>query len=226
MRFVDVFRPRGFVLAIGLMIAMLAWAAPFAQAGDDDDLAGREAVWAQFAMGVYLLEKGEASRAIELLEFAWRESDRDATVGERLAEAYYAVRNLNKAEAVVNDVLKSNPDNESVLLQLKARLRYAQRDPESAIAALERARAKRSSFETERLLGSLYAETGDTEKAIEAFERCIRMDPSIPYLHAIYGELLLDAGRRDEAEAAFRAGLANRTGKRARGGVAGQPAGK
>lgn len=180
---------------------------PGARAGDDDsDLAGREAVYAQFAMGVYLLERGEAGRAVGLLDFAWRESDHDPTVGARLAEAYYALRRLDQSESVVDDVLKADPNNEA-LLQLKARLRYTQRDPAGAINYLERARAVHSSFETERLLGSLYAETGETDKAIEAFEQCLRLDPSIAYLHAIYGELLLDAGRKDEAEAAFRAGL-------------------
>jgi len=174
---------------------------------DDDSTAGREAVYAQFAMGVYLLERGEPGRAIALLDFAWRESDRDPTVGARLAEAYYAVRNLGKAEATVDDVLKKAPEDQTSL-QLKARVRYAEGDHPGAIANLELARKLRSSFETERLLGSLYAEAGEVEKAIEAFERCIRIDPSIAYLHAIYGELLLEAGRRDEAEAAFKAGLA------------------
>ena len=174
---------------------------------DDDTTAGREALYAQFAMGVYLLERGEAARAIALLDFAWRESERDPTVGARLAEAYYAVRNLDKAESVVDDVLKKSPQHQESL-QLKARVRYAEGDIEGAIAHLERARNVRSSFETERLLGSLYAEAGDIEKAIDAFERCIRIDPSISYLHAIYGELLLEAGRKDEAEAAFKTGLA------------------
>ena len=174
---------------------------------DDDSTAGREAVYAQFAMGVYLLERGEAARAIALLDFAWRESERDPIVGARLADAYYAVRNLDKAESVIDDVLKKSPQDQQSL-QLKARVRYAEGDYEGAIAHLERARKVRTSFETERLLGSLYAEAGDVEKAIDAFERCIRIDPTIPYLHAIYGELLLEAGRKDEAEAAFKEGLA------------------
>ncbi len=197
------------VASVWLVAALLAagWAPP--PRGDavaDGDVAGREAVYAQFAMGVYLLERGEASRAIGLLDFAWRESDRDPVVGARLAEAYYAIRKVDKAETVVDDVLERDTTNEEVL-QLKARLRYADRDVAGATAYLEKARAIRTSFETERLLGSLYAEAGETDKAIEAFERCLRMDPSIVYLHAIYGELLLDAGRKDEAEAAFRAGL-------------------
>jgi tetratricopeptide (TPR) repeat protein len=202
---IQIFGGIGRVLVAAATMASL-WT-PTSVLAQDDDVAGREAVYAQFAMGVYLLERGEADRSIALLDFAWRESDHHPTVGARLAEAYYAVRKLDKAESVVGDVLAANPDNEE-LLQLKARLRYAQRDLPGAIEYLEKARAIRSSFETERLLGSLYAESGDTEKAIEAFEHCLRMDSSIAYLHAIYGELLLDAGRRDEAEAAFRAGLA------------------
>ncbi len=200
---------RGRALCAGVLAAAVALgAAPAARSadGDDPELAGREAVYAQFAMGVYLLERGEAGRSIALLDFAWRESDHDPTVGARLAEAYYAVRDYSKSESVADGVLKTDPDHEEIL-QLKARLRYTQRDAAGAIVFLERARAVRASFETERLLGSLYAESGDTEKAIAAFQRCIRIDPSIAYIHAICGELLLDAGRKDEAEAAFRAGL-------------------
>lgn len=198
--------PRPFVWPVlAVCLTLVSPARPLARP-DDDSTAGREAIYAQFAMGVYLLERGEAARAVALLDFAWRESERDPAVGARLAEAYYAVRNLDKAESVVDDVLKKSPDNlES--LQLKARVRYAEGDYEGSIANLERARKVRSSFETERLLGSLYAEVGEVEKAIEAFKHCIRIDPSIAYLHAIYGELLLEAGRKDEAEAAFKRGL-------------------
>ncbi|MCI0452158.1 MAG: tetratricopeptide repeat protein [Candidatus Latescibacteria bacterium] len=194
--------------ALALVVVLTATSVAWAHSAPDDDpeAAGREAIYAQFAMGVYLLERGEAGRSIALLDFAWRESGHDPTVGARLAEAYYAIRDLGTAESVVDGVLKADPDHEEVL-QLKARLRYAQRDAAGAIVYLERARAIRTSFETERLLGSLYAESGETEKAIEAFEHCIRIDPSIAFLHAVRGELLLEAGRRDEAEAAFRAGL-------------------
>jgi tetratricopeptide (TPR) repeat protein len=194
------------VAALALLVAA-AWDPGAVVAGDDDaDVAGQEAVYAHFAMGVYLLERGEASRAIGLLDFAWKESDHEPAVGARLAEAYYAVRDLARSESVVDAVLKRTPDDEA-MLQLKARLCYSRRDPAEAIVYLERARTVRPSFETERLLGSLYAETGDTQAALEAFERCIRLDPSISYVHAIYGELLLDAGRKADAEAAFKEAL-------------------
>lgn len=199
---------RGLGVVVCALLVAVAWAPPVPSAGEDDaEVAGREAVFAQFAMGVYLLERGEANRSIALLDFAWNESDHDPTVGARLAEAYYAVRDLARSESVVDAVLKRDADDE-VMLQLKARLCYARRDPAEAIVYLERAAAVRPSFETERLLGSLYAETGDTQAALEAFERCIRLDPSISYVHAIYGELLLEAGRKADAEAAFKDALA------------------
>jgi tetratricopeptide (TPR) repeat protein len=199
---------RGLTATAIALLLVTAWV-PLAPAADDEDadVAGREAVYAHFAMGVYLLERGEAGRAIGLLDFAWKESGQDPTVGGRLAEAYYAIRDLSRSEAVVDAVLKRSPDDE-VMLQLKARLCYTRRDAAAAIVYLERARVVRPSFETERLLGSLYAETGDTQAALEAFERCIRLDPSISYVHAIYGELLLDAGRKADAEAAFKEALA------------------
>jgi tetratricopeptide (TPR) repeat protein len=198
-------RAERLVVAVGLG-AILLVLAPISFAEDDEDLAGREAVYSQFAMGVYLLERGEVRRAIPMLDFAWRESDQDPTVGSRLAEAYYAVRELDKSESVVDDVLEDHPDREE-LLRLKARLRYSQRDAAGAIAVLEMARTLKPSLETERLLASLYMETGDVDKALDSFERCLRIDPSNGLLHAIYGEMLLDSGRHDEAEAEFRSSL-------------------
>ena len=51
-------------LAVLALLVAAAWGPRASVAGDDDaDVAGREAVYGHFAMGVYLLERGEASRA-------------------------------------------------------------------------------------------------------------------------------------------------------------------
>ena len=183
-------------------VCFLAGAAPaLAQPGDESG------AMSSFARGVFLLENGHADQAIEALEEAWRASDHAPAVGARLAEAYYAIRDMSRAELIADDVLESDPMREDVL-QLKARLCYARRDVRASIAYLERVREVRpSSFETDRLLASLYAEVGERDKAIEAVERCIRSEPSIPYLHVLLGSMLEEAGRTEEAELAYIAAL-------------------
>ncbi len=166
-----------------------------------------EGALGRFAVGVYLLESGRADLAIEPLEEAWRASRHAPAVGARLADAYYAVRDINRAELVADDVLATDPTREDVL-QLKARVCYARRDVPAAIAYLERARKDGpASFETERMLGSLYADAGQTDDAIEALRHCIRMEPSIAHLHALLGDLLVVKNDTRDAEAEYRAAL-------------------
>jgi tetratricopeptide (TPR) repeat protein len=174
------------------------------QAGDDIE----EGALSSFTRGVYLLENGHADQAIEPLEDAWRVSGHAPAVGARLAEAYYALRDVARAELIADDVLETDPLREDVL-QLKARLCYARRDVRASIAYLERVREVRpASFETERLLASLYNEVGERDQAIAALERCIRIEPSIPHLHVLLGDMLAEAGRTPEAEEAYADALA------------------
>jgi tetratricopeptide (TPR) repeat protein len=184
---------------------LLAGAAP--ANAQSRDTGGESGAMASFARGVFLLENGHADQAIEPLEEAWRASEHAPAVGARLAEAYYAIRDMSRAELIADDVLESDPNREDVL-QLKARLCYARRDVPASIGYLERVREVRpSSFETERLLASLYAEVGDRDKAIEAIQRCIVIEPSIPHLHVLLGNMLEEVGRTEEAERAYIAAL-------------------
>jgi tetratricopeptide (TPR) repeat protein len=185
-------------------VCVLAWAPGPVGAQDSNAPAPLdEGVLGSFTRGVYLLESGHADQAIEPLEEAWRASGHAPAVGARLAEAYYAVRDVARAELVADDVLETDPAREDVL-QLKARLCYARRDVRASIAYLERVREVRpASFETERLLASLYSEVGERDKAIAALERCTRMEPAIPQLHVLLGDMLAEAGRSADAERAY-----------------------
>ncbi|HEU4366078.1 MAG TPA: tetratricopeptide repeat protein [Candidatus Krumholzibacteria bacterium] len=167
-----------------------------------------EGALSAFTRGVFLLENGRADQSIEPLEEAWRASGHAPAVGARLAEAYYALRDVARAELIADDVLETDPLREDVL-QLKARLCYARRDVRASIAYLERVRDVRpASFETERLLASLYSEVGERDKAIAALESCVRIEPSIPNLHILLGDMLAESGRTPEAERAYREALA------------------
>jgi tetratricopeptide (TPR) repeat protein len=61
--------------------------------------------------------------------------------------------------------------------------------------------------ETLNLLGGVYEQLGQGEKALEAFRRGLEIDPTYASLNANYGTALLSLGRVDDAIAALRAAL-------------------
>jgi len=192
------------VLIVALGAAALVIGPSQAQSVSDASL---ERAMTQFVQGVLLLEQGRADQAIVPLADAWRLSDHDVVVGERLAAAYYASRDVARADQIATEVLKKNPASLS-MLQMKARLALARGDTPAAIGFLEKARdASSGAIENERMLATLYAENGDTDKALDSLERCIRMEPDVSDLQVAYGEMLASAGRNDEAEKAFKAAL-------------------
>lgn len=201
---VDVLR-----LAVASLILVAALATGSGRAASQDTTGDGIAgdALAGFAVGVYLLENGHADRAIAPLSEAWDDSGHSPRVGACLARAYYAVRDVARSDRTAEEVLKAEPANLEMLL-LRARISYGRRDATAAIGYLESARELGvGSFESERLLASLYLEGGDVQRAIDAVERCVRIDPSIPEIHTLQGELMMEAGRTNEAEAAFRAAL-------------------
>lgn len=194
------------VAVFGLSVLVLVAASPVrAQEGEDPS---REAAMVRFVQGVHLLEEGRAADAIPLLEFAWRESGHAPQVGARLAQAYYAVRDVAQSERMAAAVLEADPSR-AEMWQLRARLALGGGDLNGAIGHLEKARALLpGSLETERMLAGLYAERGDMESALASLDRCIQLEPGLPDLHVARGEVLVATGRMDEAEAAFTAALA------------------
>jgi tetratricopeptide (TPR) repeat protein len=172
------------------------------------DDGARALAMTRFTQGVLLLEQGRADRAVAPLREAWRLSGQDPDVGERLAQAYYATRDVARADETAGQVLAVRPGS-LAMLHMKARLCLARGDTPAAIAFLEKARAAApQSIDTERMLASLYGENGDTDQAIASLERCIRLEPDVADLRVAYGEMLLVAGRAEEAEAAFTQALA------------------
>ncbi|HEX6790291.1 MAG TPA: tetratricopeptide repeat protein [Candidatus Krumholzibacteria bacterium] len=193
-------RRRGYIAWMTLVVALVVAPAPsFAQSDTD--------AMTQFALGVMLLEQGHADQAIGPLNEAWRLSNHSPSIGERLAQAYYATRDVAHADQIATQVLEADPSSVS-MLHMKARLSLARGDTRGAIGYLEKARAAApQSIETERMLATLYSENGDTEQSIAALERCIQLEPDVSDLRVAYGEMLMVAGRAEEAEAAFKLAL-------------------
>jgi tetratricopeptide (TPR) repeat protein len=163
----------------------------------------RDNAWSEYAVGVFLMESGNVLKASNHLENAWRLSGRNTKVGLHLAETYFVLKNFSRCEVVVDDVLQRNSVEYDAMV-LKAKIRYIKRDPYGAMEMLENVRtAHGSRFETERLLGNIAYEAGDIDTALEAYEKCMQLDPSYPYIQYRYGILLTQVLRYGEAEAAF-----------------------
>ena len=197
-------RDTAIVWALAGLMGLTAPVLPRAQTPADED---RAEAMTKFTRGVLFLEQGFADKAIAPLNEAWRLSHHDPVIGERLAQAYYATRDVARADLIAGQVLEADPGSVP-MLHMKARLCLARSDTKGAIAFLERARdADPHAIETERMLAALYGENGDTDLAIKSLERCIRLEPEISELHVAHGEMLLIAGRTDDAEAAFKRAL-------------------
>lgn len=164
---------------------------------------GREEVYSSFTLGVYLLETGAVTSALDFLQTAWELSGHDAVVGIKLAEAYSRMGKLDESEAVINAVLQEDEHDMDALLY-KSQLLYLKGDRTNCAETLERIAAVRpADFEIQQLLGKVYYELGNDAKALEAYGRALSLDPSYPYLFYRYG-LLLRKDRRDaDARNAF-----------------------
>ena len=57
-------------------------------------------------------------------------------------------------------------------------------------------------------LGNEYLKAGDTARAAEHLARAVALDPEFTAAWKLYGKALAAAGRKDEALAAYRAGIA------------------
>jgi tetratricopeptide (TPR) repeat protein len=171
------------------------------------NLRGSEEALSAYTLGVYLLERGAYRVALNYLQSAWEESGHSATVGIKLADAYFRFGSLEESEEIVRELLEQDDGNlEAIILQ--AKIYYLKGNKNEAARILEKAGASGSeSFEVYRLLGKIYYEQNKVEEAIRAYEQAIELDPSYPFIFFRYGILLESAGRKSEARDAFRQAL-------------------
>ena len=191
------------VAAVAALVALFSGAVLVPRAVAQPEGLSRDAVYSEYLVGVFKYASGEVLESVDHLEFAWRMSGHDPAAGMKLAESYYLLKNFTRCEMVLDEVLASDETHRDALM-LKAKVRYIKRDRRASVACLERVREHHPrSFETERLLGNIYYEMGDTDNAIEAYQHCLQIDSSYPYIQYRYGRLLRNVGRVDDAEKAF-----------------------
>jgi tetratricopeptide (TPR) repeat protein len=170
------------------------------------DAAGPETnadAFAEYTVGVFLLESGSAQAAIPHLAAAWEKSSRDETMGNKLAEAYFETGDMAGCEKVADALLAQREDNHEALL-LKAKIAYLTGRKDQARGHLEKLEATGgSSFEVQRILAAVYTELGMTDKALAAYAAAVEKEPEHPLVQYQYGTLLRESGRPAEAESAL-----------------------
>ncbi len=163
--------------------------------------------FADYTVGVFLLESGSAQAAIPHLESAWEKSSHDAMIGQKLAEAYFTNGDLARCDTVLDELLAAEEDDYEARL-LKAKVAYLGTRKEEARAHLEKLEASgQPTFEVERILATVYTDLEMKEKAVDAYGKALRIDPNYPVMHYKRGELLRELGRAAEAEDAFKSAL-------------------
>ena len=85
------------------LLAVCPRADAYAQTTPDES---RSEAKTRFAQGVMLLEQGHADRALAPLEEAWRLSGHEPNIGERLAQAYYATRDVSRADLIAGGYIQ------------------------------------------------------------------------------------------------------------------------
>jgi tetratricopeptide (TPR) repeat protein len=135
---------------------------------------------------IYLRSLGEQSgsnqssmvqRAIQQFQEVVRLDPSDSESALWLARLYRLANQHDKAEEMLREMLKTDPDDEPAVEQL-TQLLLDEGKSADAVALLEGINAKNPSATLLDLLGDAYTQTRDLAKAEEAYSKAVEMDPS------------------------------------------------
>ncbi len=154
-------------------------------------------------LGKLLLEEGNSSAALQVLEPGWSKGSREPRVGMLYCEALILEGDVDRARALLSEI--SAPDDHPRICYLRGLLHQHEGDYHEALACYGTA-AEGTPEETryQFRLGYMHSLYGDEEKAIEAYRMCQRTAPL--YAHAMInlGVLYEDSDRFEEAITCYR----------------------
>jgi tetratricopeptide (TPR) repeat protein len=142
------------------------------------------------------------NRAIEQYREIYRLDSSDTESGLWLARLYRLKNDHDKAEQVLKNILKSDPENELAVEQLTQLLMDEGKAPE-AVALLEGITAHSPTPVLLDLLGDAYTQAHDLAKAEQAYRKAQELDPSELSHQRGLGQTLLAEEKYAEALAVY-----------------------
>jgi tetratricopeptide (TPR) repeat protein len=138
------------------------------------------------------------SRAIEQFSEINRIDPSDTESALWLARLYRLKNEHDKAEAVLKNILKTDPENEAAIEQLTQLLMDGGKSPE-AVTLLQGITAHSPTPVLLDLLGDAYTQAHELEKAEDAYRRAVELDPSELSHQRGLGQTLLAEEKYPEA---------------------------
>jgi tetratricopeptide (TPR) repeat protein len=165
---------------------------------------GKEAAIHQLRGDMLLRMKGDAAAAAAEYAAAHRLRPKDADLSERMAQAYLALGDMDRARQAANDALAADP-HRLLALRLVALVAMSERDYFGALVFLKKMIAMDPTNAWARVqMGTAYAQSGRPEQAV----RYLQLTLAAGYpdekgaLHAVLAGALRKLGREQEAKTA------------------------
>jgi tetratricopeptide (TPR) repeat protein len=150
-------------------------------------------------LGLVALQRGDPSRAVALIGRAVALRPVDATFHASLAEAYWGLRQIDRAVDCGRVALRLAPTNPGLHCNLGSTL-MARGDIDAAVAHFRQAVDLAPEFAAARNnLGRALRVKGETQAALEELRRAVGLDPGSAEARSNLGDLLLDMGQPQAA---------------------------
>ena len=154
-------------------------------------------------LGKLLLEEGNSSDALQVLDPGWNQESHEPRVGMLYCEALILEGEVEKARALFDDI--SAPQDHPRICYLRGLLHQHEGEYREALDCYSNA-AEGNPEETryQFRLGYMHSLYGDEERAIEAYRMCQRTAPLYAHAMVNLGVLYEDADRFEEAITCYR----------------------
>jgi tetratricopeptide (TPR) repeat protein len=159
-------------------------------------------------LGEMFLRLGLTADAVDVYEHVWRFNRSDPAICMNLSAAYRGIGQNEKAQAVLEQLLKERPELGKLRFQLAEILMNA-RQYDSAVEQLrlglnDSALDKASRADGLTRLGFLYLREERNQAALRELQKAVEFDPTNASARLYLGTALVNLDRKDEAEAALR----------------------
>jgi tetratricopeptide (TPR) repeat protein len=154
------------------------------------------ALWMEKSYDLLVADRG--SESVHFLKTAFEHDPTNIDLGLLLAEVYFQSREYTNAKECIALVLNQQPEHfeatflMGLILQRKGNLREAQVKLETAVGLKKESSAAHAS------LGSLFAETGNDQQALQHLNTALKLKPSAP-VHFLIGAVYYGAGQHKRA---------------------------